>query len=84
MEVDDWTVGTIYLIHAVTGKNIRAYLLAKREFKKSQIVQVTKQESRKYHEVTEKLQKEAVEKMKDMGFGGLKAWASRRKAELLG
>ena len=86
MEVHDWAVGTIYFIHAATGKNIRAYLLAKGEDKKSQIVQVSHSESRKYHQITEKLHKEAIEKVKkkSMEFGCLKAWASRRKAELLG
>ena len=84
MEIDDWGIANIYLVHAVTGKRIRAYLLAKGDFKKSQVVQVSQQESRKHHQLTEKLKTEALEKMKTMHFQGLKAWASKRKAELLG
>ena len=83
-EVEDWAVESIYLVHAVTGKCVRAYLLAKGDYKKSQVVQVSQTESRKYHQVTEKLKTEATEKMKTMGFACLKAWASSRKAELLG
>ena len=80
--LDDWYVKQIYLTHAITG-NVRAYLLAKGDEQKSQLVQVAPSESKKYVQLAEKLKAECEERKANYTFRALKEWAKRRKSELL-
>ena len=83
-EMQNFQVGSIYMVRAQTGKCIRSYLLAVSVDKtsKKQLVQVTPNESRKYHQVCEKLKEEAEAKL-IASFAELRAWADKRKREVL-
>ena len=86
LEELDFVVSTIYLVHAVTGKHLRAYLLAKSAKDpnvKKQVTQISPLESKKYHQLVVKMKAEAEERMRDMGFLQLREWAAKRKVELL-
>ena len=80
----DFVVKAIYLVHAVTGKPLRAYLLAKSakdQNVKKQITQISPLESKTHHQLVVKMK--AEEKMRDLGFIKLREWPALRKAQLL-
>ena len=64
-EMQNFQVGSINMVRAQTGKCIRSHLLAVSVDKtsKKQLVQVTPNESRKCHQVCEKLKEEAEAKL---------------------
>ena len=77
-------VETVYLHNAHTGPHIRSYIIAKMGTWKSQVVQISAKESRKYQTLTIKLHNEMVTQIeKKITFGELRAWAAQRKQELL-
>ena len=80
---EDFEVVAIQMAHAVTGKNIRAYLLAKGVTQKKYLLQVSPHDSKKYVQLAESLKREAESKIGDMRFLGLRKWAALRKMDLL-
>ena len=78
-------VAATYLHQAFTGKNIRCYLLAKCGSWKSQLIQITPNESDEYHAITTTIHQEAQNLIQDgVTFNDLKSWALQRKSELTG
>ena len=71
---------------AVSGPNIRGYLLARLPGgKKSQVVQITARESAQHDALTKRIQMEGRRQIsKGISFNDLKLWAATRKSQLLG
>ena len=83
-EKDNPKVHSTIFCRALTGKNIRAYILAKMGEKKQQLCQISKQESPKYESLVKSLQKTIDAKVKaGITFNELKDLAKMKKKTLL-
>ena len=74
-----------YKVSAATGKNIRAYLMARAGKTKRFLICVTAKEHQKYQQIITQIQKEAEHKigLGNITFTSLKEWANGKKKELL-
>ena len=72
-----------YYVNAKSGKNIRAYILARYGSEKTQLVQISSHEALAYKAITKQIHEEALEKIASgVRLQELKAWAASTKQAL--